>query len=47
MANGLLNLQTNLKSLRYGSDQPYITKDIDNPPPSNGLSMQVSRRIDD
>jgi len=47
MANGLLNLQTNLKSLRYGSDKPYISKDIDNPPPSNGLSMQVSRRIDD
>ena len=47
MANGLLNLQTDLKSLRYGSDKPYITKDIDNPPPSNGLSMQVSRRTDD
>lgn len=47
MANGLLNLQTNLKSLRYGNDKPYISKDIDNPPPSNGLPMQVSRRIDD
>lgn len=47
MANGLLNLQTNLKSLRYGSDQPYVTKDINNPPSSNGLSMQITKRVDD
>jgi len=47
MANGLLNLQTNLKSLRYGSDKPYITKDLNNPPSSNGLSMQVTSRVDD
>jgi hypothetical protein len=47
MANGLLNLQTDLKSLRYGSDKPYITKDINDPPSSNSLSMQVTRRVDD
>ena len=47
MANGLLNLQTNLKSLRYGSDQPYVTKDINSPPSSNGLSMQITKRVDD
>ena len=47
MANGLLNLQTDLKSLRYGSDKPYVTKDINNPPSSNGVSIQVNRRIDD
>ena len=47
MANGLLNLQTNLKSLRYGSDKPYITKDLNDPPSSNSLSMQVTRRVDD
>ena len=43
MSKGLLTLQTNLKSLRYGSDKPYITKDINNAPSSN----QISRRIDD
>lgn len=47
MANGLLNLQTDLKSLRYGSDRPYITKDINNPPSSNQIGMQASKRIDD
>jgi len=47
MANGLLNLQTDLKSLRYGSDTPYITKDINNPPSSNQTGMQITKRIDD
>ena len=47
MANGLINLQTDLKSLRYGSDKPYITKDIGNAPSGNGLSMQIERRVDD
>jgi hypothetical protein len=47
MANGLLNLQTDLKSLRYGSDKPYVTKDINDPPSSNGVSVQINRRIDD
>ena len=47
MANGLVNLQTDLKSLRYGNDKPYITKDINNPPSSNQTGMQITKRIDD
>jgi hypothetical protein len=47
MAKGLLNLQTNLKSLSFGGDKPYVTKDVNNPPSGNGLSMQVTRRVDD
>jgi hypothetical protein len=47
MANGLLNLQTDLKSLRYGSDKPYITKDVNDPPSSNQTGMQITKRIDD
>lgn len=47
MSNGLINLQTDLKSLRYGSDRPYITKDIDNPPSSNRTGMQIQKRLDD
>ena len=44
---GIINLQTNLKSLTYGGEKPYITKNINNPPSSNGLAMQVNRRVDD
>jgi hypothetical protein len=49
---GLIDLKTDLKSLKYssmplGSDAPYITKDINNPPSSNGFSMQVTKRVDD
>ena len=52
MADGLVNLQTDLKSLRYGSmplgsDKPYVTKDINNPPSSNLTSMEITKRIDD
>lgn len=52
MANGLVDLQTDLKSLRYGSmplgsDKPYVTKDINNPPSSNLTSMEITKRIDD
>lgn len=47
MSNGLIHLQTDLKSLRYGSDKPYITKDIENPPTSNPIGMEVSKRLDD
>ena len=46
MANGLITLQTDLKSLRYGSDKPYITKNIGDAPGSQ-LGMQVQARIDD
>ena len=43
----LIDLQTDLKSLRYGSDKPYITKDINNPPSSNQTGMQITKRVDD
>lgn len=47
MSKGLLTLQTDLKSLRYGSDKPYVTKDINKPPSSNQIGMQVTKRVDD
>ena len=52
MANGLVNLRTDLKSLRYGSmplgsDAPYVTKDVNNPPSSNLTTMEITKRIDD
>lgn len=46
MANGLINLQTDLKSLRYGSDKPYITKNIGDAPGSQ-IGLEVQHRIDD
>jgi hypothetical protein len=46
MANGLINLQTDLKSLRYGNDKPYITKNIGQAPGSQ-IGMEVQARIDD
>lgn len=51
MANGLVNLQTDLKSLKYGSmplgsDAPYVTKNIGQA--SGGLlGSEISHRIDD
>ena len=44
---GLIDLKTDLKSLSYGSDKPLITKDINNPPSSNTVSMQGTKRVDD
>jgi hypothetical protein len=46
MANGLIDLQTDLKSLRYGNDKPYITKNIGQAPGSQ-LGLEVQARIDD
>lgn len=51
MANGLINLQTDLTSLKYtsmplGSDKPLITKDIGQAPGSQ-IGVEISRRIDD
>ena len=43
----LIDLQTDLKSLRYGSDKPYVTKDINRPPSSNQTAMQITKRVDD
>ena len=51
MANGLINLQTDLTSLKYssmplGSDKPYVTKDIGQAP--NGqIGLQFQSRVDD
>jgi hypothetical protein len=47
MSKGLLTLQTDLKSLRYGNDKPYITKDINNGPSSNQADMRGTKRVDD
>ena len=44
----LLELKTNLKSLRYqGPEKPLVTKDINNPPKTNSFSMAVNHRLDD
>ena len=43
---GLINLQTDLTSLRYGSDKPYVTKDIGQAP-STQVGRQIQSRIDD
>lgn len=44
----LLELKTNLKSLRYqGPEKPLVTKDINDPPKTNSVSMAVNHRIDD
>ena len=41
MANGLINLHTDLKSLRYGSEKPYVTKNIGQAPGSQiGVEVQ-------
>jgi len=47
VSSGLIQLKTNLKEFGYGSDKPYITKDILNPPTSNPIGMEVSKRLDD
>lgn len=51
MANGLINLQTDLKSLKYssiplGSQSPYVTKDIGQAP-GNQIGREIQSRIDD
>ena len=51
MANGLVNLQTDLTSLKYGSmplgsDKPLITKNIGQAPGSQ-IGAEISHRIDD
>lgn len=43
----LIDLQTDLKSLRYGNDKPYVTKDINSPTNSNQTGMQINKRVDD
>jgi hypothetical protein len=51
MANGLINLQTDLKSLKYssmplGSQNPYVRKDIGDGPETQ-IGLEFRRRIDD
>lgn len=51
MAEGLVTLTTDLKSLKYnsmplGSEKPYVTKNIGQAPQSQ-LGLQVTRRVDD
>lgn len=51
MANGLINQQTDLKSLKYssmplGSQSPYVTKDIGQAPETQA-GLELRRRIDD
>lgn len=51
MANGLIDLQTDLTSLRYstmplGSDAPYVTKNIGQAP-SSQAGIEIQTRIDD
>ena len=46
MANGLINLHTDLKSLRYGSEKPYVTKNIGQAPGSQ-IGVEVQSRVDD
>lgn len=46
----LIDIQTNLKDLKYGdfgSESPFVTKDINNPPDLRGLEKAAQRRIDD
>ena len=40
------NFQTDLKSLRYGSERPYINKDIGQAPGSQ-IGLEIQSRIDD
>lgn len=43
----LIDLQTNLKSLKFEGRAPYVTKDINNPPTYNTISHEISARVDD
>lgn len=43
----LINLQTNLKSLKFTGAAPYVTKDINNPPVYNTVGHEISARVDD
>ena len=51
MSKGLITLKTDLKSLKYqgvnGSQPPFITKDINNPPSNSRIAQEVNSRIDD
>lgn len=45
---GIIDLKTNLKSLKYDSgNKPFVTKDINDPPSKSRAILEVSRRLDD
>jgi len=45
---GIVDLKTNLKSLKYESgNAPFVTKDINKPPPSSRVLSQITKRADD
>ena len=46
----LIDIQTNLKSLTYGdfgSSDPLVIKDINNPPNLKGIALEGAKRVDD
>jgi hypothetical protein len=44
----IVDLKTNLKSLKYESgNAPFVTKDINNPPQSSRALSEITRRADD
>lgn len=43
----LIDIKTDLKSLGYGNDKPYVTKDINNPPKYTSVGREVTARVDD
>jgi len=51
VGKGLINLKTDLKSLKYqgdnGSQPPFVTKDINNPPSNSRIAQEVNSRVDD
>lgn len=45
---GIIDLKTNLKSLKYKSgEKPFVTKDIENPPSNSRFALEATRRLDD
>jgi len=51
VGKGLIDLKTDLKSLKYqgvnGSQPPFVTKDINNPPSNSRIAQEVNSRVDD
>ena len=44
----IIDLKTNLKSLKYESgNAPFVTKDINNPPSTSRVGSEITRRVDD
>jgi hypothetical protein len=50
-SKGLITLKTDLKSLKYqgwnGSQPPFVTKDVNNPPSNSRIAQEVNSRVDD